>query len=754
MIEVLVTLVPSLFWIFYRCLRLLTTPVDELVDDLQIEIPHSPSVCIDSIQEDCAIIHWDIETLPEESLNYILIIDSKQVTRLLSTSCKLTNLNPGQTYEVQIIAENPLTNFRSQSSPVLIQALDSEIKDFDLEIIPNTTSKVQQKSNELKHDSSIDIESLSVEEIKSIKSSDILSNYLNLFQNELSKINQEYQKYQQFIEKENIEVNRQLKVYKQEFEEETDSKLKKDNDVKSLEKTKNELTFSKSKLLHQISTIQHSVDLFTKKLSDYEHTIQKLTKRNTSALNNESKEVSNIKAQIKAMQRQMEDQKLANEKLEEEIKQLVNEKKELGQLASKLKPYFDIVNNPPANNESTIPPSIFTKFGTVQKQVLDAIAHICELMPLWSNDINQELEHYNQDDSNWRSAFRQEIKKYVDIHQLLESYKKQEDPTYQPVKTNEYQASIDFGGYANALPRMKPGISPGTNGGRINRNFSPQTSIHSIPSIVGNNDDSSFYNHYGQVYSREKVNDSGNTSHIDQIPMDSIDQAINTSMDDQYTGTNLFASQSEAFIQSPVPSQQEIYVTPTISANNQLLGFPYDDQLYTGNLSQDEQMYNQDNAGPFGFDLNSLLYSYTSPRLPNNNLTPARTPVLVTQPMLQSQQPILPQTQQAPQSAPAVWNPTPHHLGVNDLFTNNVNVSTGSLTTSSSLDKNANQFLTSNIWNGREDINGHTRNLSNNQIWRNDNNMTNHHFNLGEFEPFGNSIKLGGNMNEDKKKKL
>jgi hypothetical protein len=454
--------------------------------------------------------------------------------------------------------------------------------------------------------------------------------------------------------------------------------------------------------LHQISTIQHSIDLLTKKSSDYEEEIQKLTKRNTTALNNESKEVSNMKVKITTIQRQLEDQKLANEKLDEEIKQLVNERKELGQLATKLKPYLDVINNPPANNESTVPPTIFTKFGTVQRQVLDAIAHICELIPSWSNDINQELEHYTHEDNKWRTAFRQEIKKYVDIHQLLESYKKQEDPNYQCVKTNEYQASIDFGGYANALPRVKPSINPGTNGGRIHRNFSPPTSIHSIPSIVGNNDDSSFYNHYGQVYSREKVNDSGNTSHIDQIAMDSIDQTINTSMDEQYTSTNLFASQSEAFIQSPVPSQQEIYVTPTISANNQSLGFPYDDQLYAGNLSQDEQMYNQDNTGQFGFDLNSLLYSYTSPRLPNNNMTPVRTPVLGPQPMLQSQQQILPQTQPAPQSAPAVWNPTPHHLGVNDLFTNNMNVSTGSLTTNSPLDNNTNQFLTSNIWNGRE----------------------------------------------------
>jgi hypothetical protein len=134
-------------------------------------------------------------------------------------------------------------------------------------------------------------------------------------------------------------------------------------------------------------------------------------------------------------------------------------------------------------------------------------------------------------------------------------------------------------------------------------------------------------------------------------------------------------------------------------------------------------------------------------------MTPVRTPVLGPQPMLQSQQQILPQTQPAPQSAPAVWNPTPHHLGVNDLFTNNMNVSTGSLTTNSPLDNNTNQFLTSNIWNGREDINGHTRNLSNNQIWRNDNNMTNHHFNLGEFEPFGDSINLSGSTNEERKKK-
>lgn len=78
MIEVLLTVVPSLCWIVYRCYQLLQTPVEGLIEDLNIEIPHTPTICIDSITHTSVVIHWDIEIASDESLIYVLLINNKE----------------------------------------------------------------------------------------------------------------------------------------------------------------------------------------------------------------------------------------------------------------------------------------------------------------------------------------------------------------------------------------------------------------------------------------------------------------------------------------------------------------------------------------------------------------------------------------------------------------------------------------------------------------------------------------------------
>lgn len=61
MIEVLITVVPAVLWLLYRFFLVLQTPVEKLIEDLNIEIPHTPILCIDSISERSIVIHWDIE---------------------------------------------------------------------------------------------------------------------------------------------------------------------------------------------------------------------------------------------------------------------------------------------------------------------------------------------------------------------------------------------------------------------------------------------------------------------------------------------------------------------------------------------------------------------------------------------------------------------------------------------------------------------------------------------------------------------
>lgn len=45
---------------------------------LNIEIPHAPTICIDSVSHESVIIHWDIEVSEDEELIYIILVNNKE----------------------------------------------------------------------------------------------------------------------------------------------------------------------------------------------------------------------------------------------------------------------------------------------------------------------------------------------------------------------------------------------------------------------------------------------------------------------------------------------------------------------------------------------------------------------------------------------------------------------------------------------------------------------------------------------------
>ena len=117
MIEALLTVLPSICWILYRCFKLLRRPVEQLVEDLHMEIPHAPTICIDSVTETSVVIHWDIETRNNEYLYYVVLINNKEAATVGTTSCTLENLLEKKLYQLQILVVNANNNYRSQSHP-------------------------------------------------------------------------------------------------------------------------------------------------------------------------------------------------------------------------------------------------------------------------------------------------------------------------------------------------------------------------------------------------------------------------------------------------------------------------------------------------------------------------------------------------------------------------------------------------------------------------------------------------------------
>ncbi|RCK63941.1 hypothetical protein Cantr_10459 [Candida viswanathii] len=776
MIEVLLTVIPSLCWLLYRFYLILKTPVEKLIEDLNIEIPHTPILCIDSISETSIVIHWDIEVKYDENLYYVIVINEQEAATLTSTSCKLNNLSPQQLYRIEILAINSITNFKSQSKPVYVQTCDPDNLDEKVNI--DTLETDAREIVDTVHVSDDHtLESITIDQIKNIKDASLLNEYVIKFQNELTKINLEYKQYQSNVTPELDSLQRELCLYKQELDEETDNKLKKDNDVKTLEKCKDKLTFKKSKLITQLNTLKNSLALFNTKFQERETKLKKLRERNALALASEDQERSKINQEIVSVRQQIDQYKSDMEKVEDSLKNLMVEKKELLTVMNQLRPLVEVFNQsgnsstPPdaigqpalqqqnsgGNNNNNNSASIFNKDGSLTKQAFDAIVKIFQLIPSWQDEIMHEINQYQEFEQQWKQAFRSEIKKFVSVHQALELARMNLDKNYQPVKMTEYQASIEFGGFSNALPKPK------FNG---KRNLSPGEDQ--------NKQASNFYNHYGNVYTKEDSDSDGVNSPLgqqqvitQQLPLhlpENIPPQLLTN--DYYVGSN-----NNGYVQEqPQPSQQQSqpYISleqinavrnldlngantthlngttnptnPLISvdsglsgANTQFQGFPYDDNIYSTSINSPLPINNTTNNNAnmmanYG-DYNSLLYRYSSPSLSQSNLNEG------------------------------VWGTS--NLSSNDLL-NPATQQTGFLMTPTQ---------SSNIWlddkNQKSLLNPstHVRNVSNNsQIWRNDTtpnnaNGTNNSASLrgfdfgsagpvpstSDFEPFGISINNNGN---------
>ena len=494
MLEVFITIVPSICWLLYHFYTILQTPVENIIEDLNIEIPHIPTICIDSINESSIVIHWDIEVKSEENLYYIVLINGQEVATLTSTSCKLNNLEPKQVYTVEVIASNTITNFKSKSRAIHVETLNKDdFKDFventDL-LEPMSLSKEEN------------LNAITIEQIKDIDDPELVNSYLTKAQNELSKCNSEYKSFQASISEEQRSLQEELNFYKSEYEEETETKNKKDHDVKSLENVKNTLSFKKSKLMSQLNNLKNSLAIYNTKFQENDAKINKLKERNLHLSELEEQARAKINVQIEKLQRSLNHDKQQYESMEESLKSLTVEKKDTVMLMNKLKPLLDQFNNLPTAEHSTSPSpgqncsstslhllstSIFNKDGSLTKNAFDALLKIFQLIPSWQDEIMLEINNYQEIENQWKSAFKAEVTNFVAVHQALEIAKLNKDDSYQPVKLNEYQASIEFGGYGNALPKPKfP--SHGKNLSESKR------AIEEIDT---------FHNYYGQVYTNE-----------------------------------------------------------------------------------------------------------------------------------------------------------------------------------------------------------------------------------------------------------
>jgi len=494
------------------------------------------------------------------------LINNKEAATMGVTSCQLNNLLENKLYQIQVVAINVVTNFRSQSAPVFIETLPKPANQLQsnktLPMITNNEVKVSRISQAKNFDSKSSKNNLPLylepEDVKANKSPESLNEYLLLYQNELRKVREEYEMNHDHLDQEIGKLNQELKFYKKEYEQETGSKIKKDINVKDLEKKRDNLTFQKSKIAKELKSLESMNDIYKSELNDLKNKVKKLTERKQQIMRYEKTDRLKIDRQITKVTGEIELLKVKNDEIEDVCKTLTAEKKEMSIAFNNLKPLVESFNSE----------TIFNKEGNLTPKASEILEKLYNLQPTWANDITNEIYNSVNFEINWKSTFRSEIRKFLSIQHSYEIAKVNQDKNYQPVKMSEHQASIEFGGFSNALPK-KP-----------KRSFSPLASLQSPVNDENSNDQvNEWYNFYGQVYSN-----------------DSAEQLQSLPNQQQY---------NEQF--EPMPSQGVTYDdTAYNQVNNGLLNSPIQEDalLQTDLLNQDLLTPNsllRNNDSYFGF---------------------------------------------------------------------------------------------------------------------------------------------------------
>lgn len=455
MIEILLTAIPSLCWMLFRCYQLLQTPAERLARHLNVDIPHTPSVCVDLIGQNAVVVHWDIEIQPDENIFYVILLNGKEAATLAQTSAKLCSLEPDSLYRIQVLSVNALSNFRSQSPAVYIHTLAKTKKTFPFSVekevcLPRQVSDLSTTNYSM---------GLTLEEVDKLDSERALAEYLYLFQNELTRLNKDVRGFTEHQHEEANRLKAELDSFKKELDEESDIRVKKDLNVKDLEKRKDSLTFDRLKLSKQLKNHQSSQSMHLNRLTELKARLSKLVEKHQHALNAADSEKARVLTKVESLHGDIHLIREENASAEEALKALANERRDLVNLVSSLKPLVEQFtlavpdHSPNASQNSLSTVDVFTREGTLSKMGSDTLRKVFSIKPEWEGDVNKELEALAGLELSWTTGFRAAIGRFLAMQNSLDIARTNEDEGYQPQKMTEYQASIEFGGFSNALPK-------------------------------------------------------------------------------------------------------------------------------------------------------------------------------------------------------------------------------------------------------------------------------------------------------------
>lgn len=467
MIEILLTVIPSVCWMIFRCYQLLHTPADRLARQLNVDVPHTPSVCVDQLGSTHLVLHWDIEILPDENIFYVVLVNGKDAGTLAQTSVKLCNLEPDSLYRVQVLAVNAISNFRSQSPAVYVHTQPKKVAGGDHKLkLPFAVAREVELPSSFHETLSTNF-SLDLTAAEAAKVSDkaVLSEYLYVFQNELSRVVHDIDALSKNQKQEEAKLKNELESYKKELDEGSDVRARKDLDVKGLEKRKDLLTFEKLKLSKQLKNHESHRNLHVNKLNELRAKVGKLQEKRQHVINASQSEKNKVDTKMSAISGDIKSIKEEISSLEQSVKELSNERKEITHMVQALRPLVDQFITPPVNPSSTSDSpnisstslvssaEIFTRESSLTKLGNEVLRKIYSYRADWETDLSREIATLSSLDTSWRHAFRAAIRRFVSTQNAVEVARANQDSSYEPQKITEYQASVEFGGFGNAIAK-------------------------------------------------------------------------------------------------------------------------------------------------------------------------------------------------------------------------------------------------------------------------------------------------------------
>lgn len=441
----------------FRCYQLFKTPTHKLGSSLNLDIPHTPTIYIDSLDESSVVLHWDIETLPDENIFYVILINGHDAGTLAQNAVKLTNLDSNFLYKLQIVAINVVSNFRSQSDAIYVRTLPEKTQREKLIKLTQQQNLSQNISADANNNVSLDISTQKIEKLSDLT---VLTSHLHAFQGELARISKEFTVMSSNQQKEEKLIKDEIQFYKKELHDGSEARAKKEFDLKQLEQQKNLLTFTKLKILKQLKNHNSQRNLNMNKLTELKLKLTKLSEKRHHVQNAADSERDKTNSNVQALNEDIEELKARIHKVEDSIKAAVLEKKELSNTLSQLKPLIEqFTSKSPNDGKSSQDLTkqrgepIFNQDGGLTSVGNELLEKIYLLRPEWAQNINHELETLHGLESSWKNTFRLSLRKYLSVYNGLEALKAAADPSYVPKRKSEHKASIEFGGHAFALPK-------------------------------------------------------------------------------------------------------------------------------------------------------------------------------------------------------------------------------------------------------------------------------------------------------------